>query len=184
MKKTNAMRILDSLGIPYQVLSYDDDGEHKLELGAAELVARKLGVPPDSCLKTIVMRNESREVFVLCQSAHRRINLKKARTACKSKELASVKPEELLPLTGYIRGGCSPLGMRRKYPTFIDQAAMEQETVCISAGIRGQQLRLTPQNLLKATQATIVDLALEEKSACVPPDFSLPRHDGSFSPSG
>lgn len=156
------MRILDKLGISYQVHSYPDDQEHKLELGAAELVAQKLGIPPETCFKTIVMRSENREIFVFCQSANRQINLKKARTACKVKELTSVKPEELLSLTGYIRGGCSPLGMKKQYPTFIDISAQNQESIYISAGTRGQQIQLAPQDLAKATDATLVDLALEE----------------------
>ena len=106
------------------------------------------------------MRSESRQIFVFCPSALHEINLKKARAAASAKEITPVKPEELLSLTGYIRGGCSPLGMKKKYPTFIDQTALNYEKIYISAGVRGQQLALSPQDLLKATDAQTVDLIL------------------------
>ena len=161
MKKTNAMRILDGLKIKYETLSYEDDGEHELSRGAAENIAAKLGINPAACLKTIVMRNESKQIFVFCQSAIHEINLKKARNASASKEINPVKPEELLALTGYIRGGCSPLGMKKKFPTFIDQTALDFEKIYISAGVRGQQIVISPADLLKATDAQSVDLVLE-----------------------
>lgn len=161
MKKTNAMRILDGLKIKYETLSYDDDGEHELAHGAAEQTASKLGIDPAACFKTIVMRSESKQVFVFCQSALHEINLKKARNACGAKEISPVKPEELLALTGYIRGGCSPLGMKKKYPTFIDESALSHEKIYVSAGMRGEQIALAPADLIKATGAEAVDLILE-----------------------
>jgi len=161
MKKTNAMRILDGLKIKYETLSYEDDGEHELSRGAAENIAAKLGINPAACFKTIVMRNESKQIFVFCQSVLYEINLKKARNASASKEINPVKPDELLALTGYIRGGCSPLGMKKKFPTFIDQTALNFEKIYISAGIRGQQIVISPFDLVKATDAQTVDLILE-----------------------
>lgn len=161
MKKTNAMRILDGLKIKYETLSYEDDGEHELSRGAAENIAAKLGINPAACFKTIVMRNESKQIFVFCQSAIHEINLKKARNASASKEINPVKPDELLALTGYIRGGCSPLGMKKTFPTFIDQTALDFEKIYISAGVRGQQIVISPADLLKATDAQSVDLVLE-----------------------
>ena len=161
MKKTNAMRILDGLKIKYETLSYEDDGEHELSRGAAENIAAKLGINPAACFKTIVMRNESKQIFVFCQSAIHEINLKKARNASASKEINPVKPDELLALTGYIRGGCSPLGMKKKFPTFIDQTALDFEKFYISAGVRGQQIVISPADLVKATDAQSVDLVLE-----------------------
>lgn len=161
MKKTNAMRILDGLKIKYETLSYDDDGEHELSRGAASGIAEKLGIDPAACFKTIVMRSESKAIFVFCQSAEHEINLKKARNACGAKEINPVKPEELLALTGYIRGGCSPLGMKKKYPTFIDESALKYEKIYISAGIRGEQIVISPEDLLKACNAEAVDLVLE-----------------------
>lgn len=155
------MRILDGLKIKYETLSYEDDGEHELSRGAAENIAAKLGINPAACFKTIVMRNESKQIFVFCQSAIHEINLKKARNASASKEINPVKPDELLALTGYIRGGCSPLGMKKKFPTFIDQTALDFEKIYISAGVRGQQIVISPADLLKATDAQSVDLVLE-----------------------
>lgn len=154
------MRILDGLKIKYETLSYDDDGEHELSRGAAENIAAKLGIDPAACFKTIVMRNESKQIFVFCQSALHEINLKKARTASNSKEINPVKPDELLGLTGYIRGGCSPLGMKKKFPTFIDSTALNFQKIYISAGVRGEQIVLAPQDLVKATDATVTDLVL------------------------
>ena len=161
MKKTNAMRILDGLKISYETSEYEDDGEHKLEKGAASLTAKKLGISPEAVFKTIVMRSETKEVLVFCQSAIHEINLKKARQAAGVKEVTPVKQEELLALTGYVRGGCSPLGMRKKYRTFIDSSAMQQEKIYISAGVRGQQICLSPSDLVKASDAKLVDLILE-----------------------
>ena len=162
MKKTNAMRILDGLKIKYETLSYDDDGEHELSRGAAGQTAAKLGINPAACFKTIVMRSESKQVFVFCQSAEHEINLKKARNACGAKEINPVKPEELLALTGYIRGGCSPLGMKKKFPTFIDESALQHEKIYVSAGMRGEQIALAPADLIKACDAESVDLILEQ----------------------
>lgn len=163
MKKTNAMRILDSAKIKYETSSYEDDGEHELEKGAAEELAKKLGIPADCVYKTIVMRTESKEIVVFCQSAIYEINLKKARTACGAKEVAPVKPAELLQLTGYIRGGCSPIGMKRKFRTFIDSSVITHEKVYISAGVRGQQIIITPKDLVDITQAQVTDLVLENQ---------------------
>ena len=160
MKKTNAMRILDAAKIPYKTLEYDDDGEHELERGAAGETAKKLGIDPASVFKTIVMRTESKETVVFCQSAEHEINLKKARTAAGAKEVTPVKQDELLALTGYVRGGCSPLGMKRKFRTFIDESALLHDKIHISAGVRGHQIELSPQDLVKETQAVVTDLVL------------------------
>ena len=161
IKKTNAMRILDGLKIPYEAKEYDDDGEHELAKGAAGRMAEKLGVPASTVYKTIVMRTETKEICVFCQSAEHEINLKKARQAAGCKEINPVKPEELLGLTGYIRGGCTPIGMKRQFRTFIDQKILENEKVCVSGGQRGIQLCLKPEDLIKASKAETVDLILE-----------------------
>jgi Cys-tRNA(Pro)/Cys-tRNA(Cys) deacylase len=107
------------------------------------------------------MRTETKELCVFCQSALYEINLKKARTAADVKDVEPVKPAELLSLTGYVRGGCSPIGMKKQYRTFIDQQALQLEKIYISAGVRGQQIVITPQNLIKATGAQVCDLVLE-----------------------
>lgn len=158
--KTNAMRILEGLKIPFEVIEYDDDGEHILEKGAAVKLAEKLGQDPGSVFKTIVMRTDTKEICVFCQSALSEINLKKARTAAGCKEINPVKPEELLGLTGYIRGGCSPLGMKRKFRTFIDESIILYDQVCISGGQRGVQIKLAGSDLIKAADAEVIDLEL------------------------
>ena len=160
MKKTNAMRILDNLQISYEVREYEDNTDHELAKGTATRTAEKLGLSLEQVYKTIVMRNDRKEIFVFCQSADSEINLKKARTVTNSKEISPIKPEELLNLTGYIRGGCSPLGMKRQYQTFIDELATLQEKICISAGIRGMQIIINPEDLAKACNAEFVDLCL------------------------
>lgn len=160
MKKTNAMRILEGLKIPYEAKEYDDDGEHVLEKGAAGRMAEKLGVDPATVFKTIVMRTESREICVFCQSALHEINLKKARQAAGCKEINPVKPDELLGLTGYIRGGCTPVGMKKLFRTFIDESILKLEKVCVSGGQRGLQIILKPEDLIKACKAQVCDLKL------------------------
>ena len=160
MKKTNAMRILDGLGISYEAAEYEDDGEHELAKGAALRLSEKLGVAPETVFKTIVMRTESKEICVFCQSAESEINLKKARQAAGCKEISPVRPEELLALTGYIRGGCTPIGMKKKFRTFIDETIILHDQVCISGGQRGVQIKIAPNDLIKATDATVVDLEL------------------------
>lgn len=160
MKKTNAMRILEGLKIPFEAKEYDDDGEHVLEKGAAGRMAEKLGVDAAMVFKTIVMRTESREICVFCQSALYEINLKKARQAAGCKEINPVKPEELLGLTGYIRGGCTPIGMKKQFRTFIDDSILQQERVCVSGGQRGLQIILKPEDLIKACKAQVCDLKL------------------------
>lgn len=161
VKKTNAIRILETLKIPYEAKDYDDDGEHPLAKGAANRTAEKLGIAPATVYKTIVMRTDTKELCVFLQSSLHEINLKKARNAAGCKEIAPIKPEELLSATGYVRGGCSPLGMKKKLRTFIDSSAMSLEKIHISAGIRGMQLSLSPADLVKACDATVVDLILE-----------------------
>lgn len=158
--KTNAMRILEGLKIPFEVIEYDDDGEHVLEKGAAVKLAEKLGQDPGSVFKTIVMRTDTKEICVFCQSALSEINLKKARNAAGCKEINPVKPEELLGITGYIRGGCSPLGMKRKFRTFIDESIILYDQVCISGGQRGVQIKLSGADLIKAAEAEVTDLEL------------------------
>lgn len=160
MKKTNAIRILESKKINFTSHEYQDDTEHKLEHGVAEKTAEKLGINPDFVFKTIVMRTDTKEICVFCQNALHEINLKKARTAAECKEISPVKQEELLSLTGYVRGGCSPIGMKKQFRTFIDSHILDLNKVYISAGVRGEQIELSPQDLIKVTNATICDLVL------------------------
>lgn len=161
VKKTNAIRILETMKIPYEAKAYDDNGEHPIAKGAAGRTAQKLGIDPATVYKTIVMRTDTKELCVFLQSSLYEINLKKARNAADCKEISPIKSEELLSATGYVRGGCSPLGMKKKLRTFIDSTALNHEKIHISAGIRGMQLAISPEDLIKACDATVTDLILE-----------------------
>ncbi|MCM1321870.1 MAG: Cys-tRNA(Pro) deacylase [Bacteroides sp.] len=157
--KTNAMRILEKLHIRYNVIAYDDNEEHRLDLGAAARIAEKINADACCVLKTIVMRTETDEIYVFCVPANNEVNLKKARQLVGTKEIKSVKPEELLALTGYVRGGCSPLGMKRQYKTFIDMSVKLLDKVYVSAGQRGLQLVIAPDALASASGAVFADIA-------------------------
>ena len=169
-KKTNAMRILESAHIEYSVLSYDDDGEHELEKGAAVKTAEKLGVDPEAVFKTIVMKTDSGEICVFCVPAALEVNLKKARTVAGAKDIEPVKQDKLNALTGYVRGGCStgyvrggcsPLGMKRSYRTFFDESIILQEKVYVSAGVRGVQLCLDAEDLVAVCKGIVCSVATE-----------------------
>jgi Cys-tRNA(Pro)/Cys-tRNA(Cys) deacylase len=155
-KKTNAMRILESHGVSFSTTSYEVDEEHLDAVTAAS----KLGIDPSRVFKTIVMRTDANEICVFCVPADSEVNPKKARIASGAKEIAPVRPTELLGLTGYVRGGCSPLGMKKKYRTFIDETVILHETVYVSAGVRGTQLVLEANSLVSAAEATVCDLSL------------------------
>lgn len=155
--KTNAMRILESRGIPFSTDSYEIDEEHLDAITAAS----KLGIDPESVFKTIVMRTDANEICVFCVPATVEVSLKKARAAIGAKEIAPVKPAELLGLTGYVRGGCSPVGMKKQFRTFIDETVVLHERIYVSAGVRGQQLVLDPDSLVAATGACVCDVSLE-----------------------
>ena len=151
--KTNAMRILDSMGIEYSILQYSWDEEH---LDAAH-PADSLGEEREKVFKTIVMKNNENKLFVFCLPSDFSISLKKARALTGSKDIDLLPMSELRKYTGYIRGGCSPLGMIRKYPTFIEETALLEDTIFVSAGERGYQICLKPEDLKVAAEATFAD---------------------------
>lgn len=151
--KTNAMRILESLSIPYSIHTYEWDEEHLDAVHAAASADLDL----EKVYKTIVMRNSANEIFVFCLPSEFEISLKKARAVTGSKDIDLIKTTELLPLTGYIRGGCSPLGMRKHYKTFLSELAALEDTIYVSGGQRGIQIELKPDDLLKAADATYAD---------------------------
>ena len=151
--KTNAMRILESLSIPYTVHTYEWDEEHLDAIHAAA----SAGLDTERVYKTIVMMNSNKELFVFCLPAELSVSLKKARAVTGSKELDLLPLTELQKYTGYIRGGCSPLGMKKHYPTFISELAELEETIYVSAGQRGMQLSLKPDDLIKATNGSYED---------------------------
>lgn len=157
VKKTNAARILDDLGISYEIFTANVD-ENDL---SAVTLARTLGVPPEQVFKTLVVRTEGRaesEIIMTCIPGPAELDLKKSAAASGHKSAAMVHLKEVLPLTGYIRGGCSPLGAKKAYPVYLDESAILWERIFISAGQRGVQLFLAPDDLVRAVSAVYADL--------------------------
>lgn len=155
-KKTNAMRILEHEGVAFNIVNYEFDSNHLDALSAAQ----KTGIPAGQIFKTIVMRNSVNEIFVFCVPADTEVNLKYVRALTYSKDIQPVRPSELLALTGYIRGCCSPLGMKKHYKTFIDETAELYENISISAGLQGIQILVEPQALARIIPATFAQLTL------------------------
>lgn len=149
LKKTNAARFLDTLKLPYEMASYEVDEEDLSATHAAEA----LGVDAACVFKTLVARDDAKHIVVACIPAAAEIDLKALARVANVKRCELVAVKELLGLTGYIRGGCSPLAMKKVYPTFIDISVKEHAKVYVSAGLRGVQLCLTPDVLLQASKA-------------------------------
>ncbi len=154
MAKTNAVRILEASKIPHTTHEYEVD-ESDL---SGETVAKKIGIDPDMVFKTLVAIGDKNGVNVFCIPVSTELNLKKAAFASGNKSIEMIKVKELLPLTGYIRGGCTPIGMKKQYPTFIDETAQLFEKIYLSAGMRGMQVQLDPLDLVKVTDAVFADL--------------------------
>jgi len=148
MKKTNASRILDKLKIPYEILEYEVDEQ---DLGA-ENAARKMGQSLKQVFKTLVIRGDRTGILVACIPGGVELNLKALASISGNKKIAMVHLKEIKSLTGYIRGGVSPLGMKKNYPTYIDESAFQFPFIIFSAGVRGLQLKVNPHDLLKAIQ--------------------------------
>jgi len=153
--KTNAARILDRMKIKYDLVEYTVDPENL----AADHVARELGEPIEQVYKTLVLRGDKNGVFVCVVAGNREVDLKKAAKVSGNKKAEMIAMKELLPLTGYIRGGCTSIGMKKAYPTFISEEALSFPFIYVSAGKRGLQLRLAPSDLVRATDATPADIA-------------------------
>jgi Cys-tRNA(Pro)/Cys-tRNA(Cys) deacylase len=152
--KTNAMRLLDSKKIPYSVHTYDNkDG--KID-GVS--VAAKIGKDAGRVYKTLVAQGKSKELYVFIVGVEDELDLKKAAEAAGEKKVDMLPVKDIQKYTGYIRGGCSPLGMKKLYPTFIDQRAEVLETIVVSAGKIGLQIELAPDELQKAAEARFVDV--------------------------
>ena len=154
LKKTNAARILDNLKIPYEIKTYEVD-ENDL---SAVHVAETAGIDVNTVFKTLVTRGDKTGILMAVIGGADEINFKHLAKASGNKSVEMIALKELLPLTGYIRGGCSPLGAKKDYPVFLDSKALNYEKISISAGQRGMQLILSPQDLVKATKATVADL--------------------------
>jgi Cys-tRNA(Pro)/Cys-tRNA(Cys) deacylase len=156
MTKTNAARILDMQGISYELLSYEVD-ESDL---SAVAVADKLKQNIEQVFKTLVLKGDKSGIFVCVIPGAEELDLKKAAGISGNKSAVMIPVKEILPLTGYIRGGCSPIGMKKSYPTYIDETCTLFDFVFVSAGIRGLQLKISPNDLVKVTSATLCDLIL------------------------
>ena len=154
MKKTNAMRILEAMGISDSSIEYAWDEAHL----DAVTAAHKLNIEPEMLFKTIVMISEDNEVFVFCVPAPSEVSLKKARIVT-GKKITPLKLEALQKTTGYIRGGCSPLGMKKHFPTFIDETAQLYDRIYVSAGERGHTLGIAPADLQEICAAAFCDIA-------------------------
>lgn len=151
--KTNAARILDNLKIDYELMEYPVDED---DLSAVH-VAASVGLPVDMVFKTLVIRAD-RDVIMCCIPGAAEVDLKKLAVLSGHKRCELVPLKDVLGLTGYIRGGCSPLGAKKAYPVFIHQAVYNHERVTVSAGKRGEQLALAPADLVKATNAVVGDV--------------------------
>ena len=152
--KTNAARLLDAAGIAYELIPYEVDPDNL----AADHVAAQLGEPIEMVFKTLVLRGDRTGLFVCVMPGDMEVDLKVAAKISGNKSAAMIHVKELLPETGYIRGGCSPIGMKKPLPTFIYESAILYDYIYVSAGIRGLQINIAPQDLIDFVGAGIYPL--------------------------
>lgn len=153
-KKTNAMRELDKLHIAYDITTYAWDPEHLDASHASE----SIGMSASNVYKTLVLKGDKTGLLVACIPAQEKIDLKKLARISQNKRVDMLDIKELLPATGYVRGGCSPLAMKKNYPTYIDEQSYDLTELAISAGKRGMQIILAGADLKKAANATLAPL--------------------------
>ena len=152
--KTNALRIIESSEVRFQAYEYNiDDG-----MIDAMSIARKIGRNPDEVFKTLVTEDPKHEHFVFVVPANCELDLKKAAKITGKKSIDLIPSKQLLGLTGYIHGGCSPVGMKKSFPTYIDETAVLYETICVSGGRVGLNVAIAPEELAGLTGAEFVDL--------------------------
>lgn len=154
LQKTNAVRLLEANRIKHSTLTYTVD-ESDL---SGITVANKIGVEPEKVFKTLVTRGDKTGINVFCIPVAEELDLKKAASVCGDKKIEMIKEKELLPLTGYIKGGCSPIGTKKHFPTFIDETAQLFDEISISAGVRGMQIMIKPDDLAKLVGNNFADL--------------------------
>lgn len=152
--KTNVLRHLDALRIPYETREYAVDGDNF----DGKLIAPKIGLDPAMVYKTLVLTGDKQSHLVCVIPVEKELDLKAVARASGNKSVAMLPQKELLPLTGYLRGGCSPIGMKKTFPTYLDNAALHQERISVSAGVRGCQVILERDALISVTQAHLADL--------------------------
>lgn len=155
MKKTNAARFLDGLRIDYKLIEYEVDEEDL----SAESVARKVNLPLEQVFKTLVARGDKRGVLMACIPGNAELDLKAIAAGSGDKKVEMVHVKEIQQLTGYIRGGVSPIGIKKHYPIFLDESAMKFPFISISAGARGSQIFISPGDLIKALDITVCKIA-------------------------
>ena len=153
--KTNAVRLLDSLGIAYELREYTVDPEDL----AAESVAAKVGLPPEQVFKTLVVRGDRNGACFAVVAANTELDLKALAAISGNRKMEVVPVKEVQPLTGYIRGGVTVLGARKAFPVFADETLQLWDVISISAGVRGTQIVLKPDDYLRATEATLGDIS-------------------------
>ena len=154
MEKTNAVRLIEAAGYKYRTAEYEYD-ENDL---SGVTAAAKIGMPAEQVFKTLVARGDKNGINVFCIPVVDELDLKKAAKVSGNKSVQLVHVKELLALTGYIRGGCSPIGMKKKYPVFIDETAQLFDEIGVSAGMRGMQIILAPDDLERYTEAKMADI--------------------------
>ena len=154
--KTNAVRLVQQAGIPVRECFYEYDEKDLSGIHAAEAT----GIPAEQVFKTLVARGVKTGIHVFCIPVCCELDLKKAAKAAGDKNMELIHVKELLGLTGYIRGGCSPVGMKKKYPTYFDETAELYDTIAVSAGERGHQMEVEPMALLKLVDGTLADLTV------------------------
>jgi Cys-tRNA(Pro)/Cys-tRNA(Cys) deacylase len=154
MQKTNAMRMLDKEKIEYQIYEYDSN------LTNGELVAESLGENKAQVFKTLVTQANTKEYFVFVVPVAETLDLKKAAKVAGVKDVQMLPQKELLPLTGYIHGGCSPVGMKKQFKTFINESASYYDKIFVSGGRVGVQIKISPYDLQKMTKCEFIDLII------------------------
>lgn len=152
--KTNAIRIAEKAGVVCKEAFYEYSEDDLSGTHAAEAI----GLPQQHVFKTLVTRGVKGGIYVFCIPVCCELDLKKAARAAGDKKVEMLPLKDLLPITGYIRGGCSPVGMKKQYPTFIDDDCLEHDFIAVSAGERGHQMLLTPEDLLRITNAKTENL--------------------------
>lgn len=157
INKTNAMRQLDAAKIKYEMCEYEVD-ENDL---SGTHIAEQIGLPFEQVFKTIVTKGDKTGYMVFCIPCHKEIDLKKAAAVTGNKKIEPLHVKDLLGITGYIRGGCSPVGMKKKFPTYFDVSAENIERLTVSAGVRGIQLLVNSDEIIKFTSARLVDITAE-----------------------
>jgi Cys-tRNA(Pro)/Cys-tRNA(Cys) deacylase len=153
--KTNAVRLLERLNVPFELRAYEVDPTDL----AAETVARKIGLPPEQVFKTLVARGDKNGVCLAVVPGDCQLNLKALARATGNKKIDTVPLKDVEPLTGYVRGGVTALACKKDYPVFLDETAQLWDIISISAGMRGLQILLAPDDYLRATKATIASIA-------------------------